>query len=274
MRGKAVLLLIAFGILFRSGAAGAEIIPAYGQGQIGYQAVVLCESLTVRKSRSTSSAALRTLRNGETFITQENRDGWADCFISENQGRIGWVKSDYIIVDPAWYKCGEATSVYAWNDASAPQVALLDKDTKLPILKEEGEWVLVGLRGAAGWIQKTAADQPAVTIQNIGSLSMATLKTAKGVYTLLDEGGLQWIQATFAAAQPTEKTKCPFAAELVLFPDDNRASIRLFIATDGCSVFRTEDGAYYEYGGGDEALSGAEKAFWALFPNAKEDLYR
>ncbi len=46
------------------------------------------------------------------------------------------------------------TPVYAWNDTAAPKVALLDADTSLPILKEVGEWYVVSLRGAAGWIHK------------------------------------------------------------------------------------------------------------------------
>lgn len=45
-------------------------------------------------------------------------------------------------------------AVYAWNDTAAPKVALLDKNTRLPILKEEGGWYLVSLRSAVGWIQR------------------------------------------------------------------------------------------------------------------------
>jgi hypothetical protein len=37
---------------------------------------------------------------------------------------------------------------------TAPKVGLLDADTTLPILKDEGEWLIVGLRGATGWIKK------------------------------------------------------------------------------------------------------------------------
>ena len=38
--------------------------------------------------------------------------------------------------------------------ADAPKIALLDEDTRLPILKEEGDWYIVSLRGAAGWLHK------------------------------------------------------------------------------------------------------------------------
>ena len=64
------------------------------------------------------------------------------------------MKADYLAIDPAWFKADSATPVYAWNDTSALKVGLLDKDTVLPILKDDGGWIVVGLRGASGWIQK------------------------------------------------------------------------------------------------------------------------
>ena len=159
---KWMMLLIALVILAASGSVcSAEILPPHGEGQIGWQAVVLCESLTVRQSQSASSAAVKTLRYGSTFIVQKVQNGWADCFLSdaEDTGPSGWVNADYIVIDPAWYRTDASTPVYAWNELAAPKVALLNKGTTLPILKDEGEWLLVSLRGAAGWIHKTAADR-------------------------------------------------------------------------------------------------------------------
>ena len=137
-------------------AVQAEIIPPYGEGQIGLSAVVLCESLTVRKDPKADSAAVGTLENGKRFIVMKQENGWAECCVSDDvdAGPIGWVKSDYIVVDPAWYRTTASTPVYAWNDVTAPKVALLDKDTTLPILKDDGEWLVVSLRGATGWIRK------------------------------------------------------------------------------------------------------------------------
>ena len=137
-------------------AAGAEIIPPYGEGQIGLQAVVLCESLTVRAEPRTDAKAVKTLQYGSRFSVQKTADGWADCFASDavDAGQTGWVNADYIIIDPAWYRTEKKTEVYAWNSTAAPKVALLDKDTTLPILKDDGVWLVVGLRGATGWIRK------------------------------------------------------------------------------------------------------------------------
>ena len=183
----AVLLLV---ILSCAGTARirAEILPAQGEGQIGYQAVVLCESLTVRQERSAGSKAVETLHYGDTFAVQDRWDGWASCFTSDDvdAGQTGWVNSDYIIVNPTWYRTDDTTPVYAWNDTMAPKVALLSKGTVLPILKDEGEWLVVSLRGASGWIYKSASDrltaETAETIRLIANLDRAELITPKGTY--------------------------------------------------------------------------------------------
>ncbi len=143
-----------------TGIVRAEIIPPHGEGQIGLQAAVLCDSLTLRQEPRSSSKAIQTLKYRDLIIVTKQADGWAFCFLGDSEGSAsGWVNADYIAVDPAWYRTEKRTPVYAWNDTAAPKVALLnantvllDPDTYLPILKDEGNWLLVSLRGAAGWI--------------------------------------------------------------------------------------------------------------------------
>ena len=141
-------------------AAQAELIPPYGEGQIGLGAVVLCENLTIRREPATNSGAVQTLHAGDRFSVLKQENGWAQCVLSDDvdAGPVGWVNADYIKIDPAWFRTEKATPVYAWGDTAAPKVALLDGDTLLPVLKAEGDWLVVGLRGASGWIQFTAAD--------------------------------------------------------------------------------------------------------------------
>ena len=137
------------------GAAHAEILPPYGEGQIGLQAVILCEALSLREMPSASSKAVQTLQYGDFIIVTQQSDGWARCVLGDSEDApSGWVNADYIAVDPAWYRTDATTPVYAWNDTAAPKVALLDENITLAILKEEGEWLIVSLRGAAGWIHK------------------------------------------------------------------------------------------------------------------------
>ena len=269
MRKRIWLAVLLSVILSCAGTARirAEILPAQGEGQIGYQAVVLCESLTVRQERSASSKAVETLHYGDTFAVQDNWDGWASCFTSDDvdAGQTGWVNSDYIIVNPTWYRTDDTTPVYAWNDTMAPKVALLSKGTMLPILKDEGEWLIVSL---------------VETIRLITNLDRAELTTPRGTYTLSDQAGLRWIEENFSIAQPIVSAGCPFDATLTLYSTDGR-TIVLQMATDSCRNFRTEDGSFFAYGNGDEALrlygstSGIGEAFWRLFgiTNNYEGIY-
>ena len=112
-----------------------------------------------------SARALKTLEYGRRINVIENENtraksnGWAYCVLGDSEDApAGWVNPDYIIVDPAWYRADKQTPVYAWNDTAASKVALLDAGTTLPILKEEGNWLIVSLRGAVGWIRKGAGD--------------------------------------------------------------------------------------------------------------------
>ena len=247
---------------------------------------MLCESLTVRQERSAGSKAVETLHYGDTFAVQDNWDGWASCFTSDDvdAGQTGWVNSDYIIVNPTWYRTDDTTPVYAWNDTMAPKVALLSKGTMLPILKDEGEWLIVSLRGATGWIYKSASDhltaETVETIRLISNLDRAELTTPKGTYTLSDQAGLRWIEENFSIAQPIVSAGCSFDATLTLYSTDGR-TIVLQMATDSCRNFRTADGSSFAYGNGDEALrlygstSGIGEAFWRLFgiTNNYEGIY-
>ena len=151
-----VLLLAALVLAFAGLAVcQAEILFPYGEGQIGYQAVVLCESLTVRQSRSASAKVVTTVPYGSKIIVTEEKDNWAKCVLSDSEDALsGWVNSEFIAIDPAWYRTDAKTTVYAWNDLTAPKVALLEKDITLAILRIDEEWIVVSLRGASGWIHR------------------------------------------------------------------------------------------------------------------------
>ena len=154
-------LIIAFGCTW---IAHAEIIPPYSTGQqIGYPAVVLCEKLTLREAPDVSSGTVQTLYYGDLPIVvgadqpagAKVENGFVYCTLGDSEDSPGgWINADYIAINPAWYVTDNETAVYAWNDTSAPKVALLEKGIRLPVLKEEGDWYVISLRGAAGWLHK------------------------------------------------------------------------------------------------------------------------
>ena len=149
-------LTILFVLLFALGCGGvvqASIIPARGAGQIGIPAVVLCNKLTLYEEPSASSRAVQTLKYQDQPIVVEQKNGWAYCVLGDSEDSpAGWVDSDFIVVDPSWFQADKNVSVYALNKKGAPKVARVKKDTKLPILRQDGSWILVSLHGGAGWI--------------------------------------------------------------------------------------------------------------------------
>ena len=150
-------LLTALVILIGTiGAVQASVTPSRGPGQIGLSSVVICEELSVRQQPNSDSKLVQKLKYGTKFIVLEQKSGWAKIIMGDgiDLEPLGWVNADYIAIDPAWLKTDDYTYVYAWNSTKAPKVGLLDKGTELPILKEEGDWYIVSLRGAAGWIHK------------------------------------------------------------------------------------------------------------------------
>ena len=158
------LAILLLAVLFLAGMAAvhAEIIPPYEPGQqIGYPAVVLCEKLTLREKPSASSKAIQVLNYGDLPIIvgadlpagAKEEKGFIYCVLGDSEDSpCGWINADYIVINPAWYVTEKETAVYAWNDTTAPKLALLGKGSRLPVLKEEGDWLLVSLRGAVGWI--------------------------------------------------------------------------------------------------------------------------
>lgn len=150
---KKIRIILSVLALMMGTVCHAQIIPPYGPGQIGFQAVVLCESLSLHQDPDYGSPSVKTLNYGDRIIVMDQSNGWAHCVLGDSEDSLsGWVNADYLAVDPAWYKTEENTAVYAWNDRTAPKVALLGANTTLPILKDDGDWMVVSLRGAAGWI--------------------------------------------------------------------------------------------------------------------------
>lgn len=235
--------------------ARAAVLPAEGiqqgfkqfTGLEGKHAVVLCESLSICDERD--GRTVRKLSYGDSFITTEGWDGWADCFYSDGYER-GWVRSDYIVVDPAYYVTDEAVQVYAYGDPMAPRVALLASGTKLPILHDAGEWFVVSLRGAAGWIRKTPQDTVSQTWfrpDALSSLMAAQLDINGQSCRLTDPVSLGTLAQLLTSVNDlgAPVAGCPFGASLQLLLTDGQLVI-LELATDSCCVYRI-DGRDYQY---------------------------
>lgn len=159
-------IMIAVFLLSISGASASTILPEdfhagfYAfSGIWGKRAVVLCESLTV--CDTPNGTPLDSLLYGESLIATEQCDGWIHGYYSDGN-RNGWVRADYLLVNPACHVADSQTPVYAYTDTAAPRVALLSAGTHLPVICDIGAWRIVSLRGAAGCILKSSADSDCV----------------------------------------------------------------------------------------------------------------
>ena len=94
---------------------------------------------------------------------------------------------DYILIDPAYITIEESTPVYAWQATNAKRVGLISKGETYPIIRMEGNWLLISLRGAAGWIVRPSGDASGTARMKTSNV----LKTARSY--LLSE--YSWITA-------------------------------------------------------------------------------
>ena len=260
------LLLALMMIIMCTTAASATILPATGvdedfkawTGLEATPAVVLCESLSVLDARGDQGGRkVMTLNyTGKDILVIDSWDGWAQIHYSDG-AELGWVRSDYLLMDPAWYLCDEDVQVYAYPDTMAPRVALLDEGTKLPIITgydaEYESWVCVSLRGAAGWIRKTPRDTVDNTwfrpemIQDCTFAELSFPYTTGAMIAFVDEENLAALEKLLIHANDLggEVAGCPFGAVLTLYLADGR-EVQLQIATDSCCVYRV-NGRDYQY---------------------------
>lgn len=133
-------------------SAGAEISHPVGPGQLGYDAVVISKNISVRPTTNANAKAVKRLSYGDHMAVMPAGSGWCEVYLSETEGLTGYVLDAYILIDPAYITIEESTPVYAWKATNAKRVGLISKGETYPIIRMEGNWLLISLRGAAGWM--------------------------------------------------------------------------------------------------------------------------
>ena len=117
---------------------------------------VLCESLSVREQPNTLADVVTTLPYGTTF---EIRDGinswyWITCNAPNGSRYEGYVRSEYVLVDPQTYSPSAETAVYAMPSTGSKRVGLIEAGTSHPIIGEMDGFYAISLRGASGFVVK------------------------------------------------------------------------------------------------------------------------
>lgn len=169
-----VILAILLTVICAS--ACGEITHPVGPGQMGYDAVVISKTVTVRATQSANAKSVKKLSYGDRFAAVSLGNGWCECYLSETEGLSGYVLEDYILLDPAYITTEESTPVYAWQATNAKRIGLLDRGQTCPIIRMEGNWLLISLRGAAGWVVRPNGDMT-------GTARMKTSNVLKAAQT-------------------------------------------------------------------------------------------
>ena len=257
-------LLMLLALVLCVSTASATILPPAGvdedfrawTGLEATPAVVLCESLSVLNARGDQGGKkVDTLYySGDDILVIESWDGYAKIHYSDG-AELGWVRNDYLLMDPAWYLCDEDVQVYAYPDVMAPCVAMLDKGTKLPIITEYNDdtingWVCVSLRGAAGWIRKTSKDTVDATWfrpEMLADITGAVLQVGDHAVDSDDPAVMDQLAVLLTNVEDRggPVAGCPFTATLTLRLRDGQ-KVTLQLATDSCCIYRV-DGRDYSY---------------------------
>ncbi len=264
---KQVLSFLLTLMLLCTSCASATILPPTGVDE-GFKAwtgiectpaIVLCESLSIYDERGDQGGKKVSARyyssDCDPMPVIESWDGWAKIYYSDGN-ETGWVRSDYLLMDPAWYVCDEDLQVYAYPDTMSPRVALLDKGTKLPIITQWDDgrsvngWVCVSLRGAAGWIRKTPKDTANDTWfrpEMLADINGAVLQYGDEAVGSADPAVLAQLAVLLTNVEDRggPVAGCPFTATLTLLLRDGQ-KIELQIATDSCCIYRV-NGRDYAY---------------------------
>ncbi len=255
MKKRWILLLV---LLCAASCASAQILPPKGvnesfqdfSGIAALPAVTMCESLTGRAAPQDGAQAVYTFYNGDTFLTWERSGEWINAYYSDGADPV-WVRSEYVLINPAYYAVEETTPAYAHPLLTGVRVGLLEAGETLPLIAADDVSCLVGLRGAAAWLP-LPEDWQAFSPAALSSLSRASLILADpdtGRFyerTLTDAASLQQLAAMLSSTESrgTTMAGCPFGAYLQL--ETPSGAYCLELATDSCCIFRIwgQDYAY------------------------------
>lgn len=252
-------------------------------GIFAYDAYVLCDSLTLRKEPDINSRSLRQLGYGQKLLVSMREGEWYHVYVSEHVE--GWVKAEYVLVNPELYVTETETPAYAFGSRYAPRVALISAGETLPIIYSTVAYYVVSLRGASAWIERPQARETEEfslgRLLNIthAVLCYTDLETGLTLYQgeITDPAVLAQMGTLLADAEDKggAVSGCPFGAALLTLTFADGSTALLDMALDDCCVFRVE-GRDYAYARSlfTDAGSPSNSNFFSLFSGMMEKLGR
>jgi len=116
--------------------------------------IVLCETLTLRQTPSTSSKKLSTLQTQQQVLILEEQDEWYFVqFMEPNSRTKGYVLKDFITQDfSSRIVMDEPIYAYAAPSSGSKKVALIDVGTQVYIIDTYEDFWIISLRGASAFV--------------------------------------------------------------------------------------------------------------------------
>lgn len=117
---------------------------------------VLCESLSLRENPDAASDIIHTMSYGTYCTVLAESGSWYNVtYRNEEHLRYsGWVKKEYVLVNPDCFVPDGETPVYAMPCGGAKRVGLINGETSYPIIGEIDGFLVISLRGASGFVEK------------------------------------------------------------------------------------------------------------------------
>ncbi len=252
-------------------------------GLYAYDGYVLCDSLTLRSKPDINSKSLRSLNHGQKLLISMREGEWYHVYVSEHVE--GWVKSEYVLVNPPLYVTEAETPAYAYGSRYAPRVALLSKNETLPIIHTTEDYYIISLRGASAWVEKPEAR----VVKEFSPSQLLTMTSATLLYTDAETGTTKYhIEIKDPAvlseignllADIEDKggpvSGCPFGIAMLTVTFADGTTALLDLAMDDCCIYRV-DGRDYAYARsrwtGDTGLQ--NDVLFSLFPGLMDSLGR
>lgn len=116
---------------------------------------VLCESLSLRENPEAASNILDTLTYGTHCAILEESGSWYQVVYRNEEGQRynGWVRGEYVLVNPDLFTPDEETPVYAIPSSTSKRVGLIGSGESYPVIGELNGFLAISLRGASGFVE-------------------------------------------------------------------------------------------------------------------------
>ena len=126
-----------------------------------YPGIVISQNVSLRTDKSTGATRLASIPNGTVLDLLDEQNGWYYVNYWDTKTMTatqGWVLVDYIVRDPSFITTTKSTYVYSTPTRDSKKVGQLVSGTQLVVIGEYGDFWVVNLRSASGFIYKGDID--------------------------------------------------------------------------------------------------------------------